>query len=353
MKKFTLLTLLALFATTLTAAEVPQALQDKALMFAPEIDTNGDNVVTIAELEAIRDELPKKFQRKLNEMEAAGITDNKQEAEKTTTEQVEKTEIPQEQVSTPAPKRDLTDTDHTKGRRVLFMGHSFFKNTVDYVPMHMKKYGLANHYQENVYRWGPSGAPGSMWKRDNGEVTIAKEKLRKGEFDCLAMTYYPGIGSTVQDYSNWLDLAIQGNKDIRFYIYLPWKKYKGQSIDEYKAESLVGRKVAMSIFDEVEKKYPNNKVTVVPMGDFMMKLWELYEAGKLKEIDALQLDKTQKDKCLFIDKKGHAGTIPSKQGAMLWLASLYNVDLNTYDYDTGTATDLRPIAQEVIDNLNR
>ena len=46
---------------------------------------------------------------------------------------------------------------------------------------------------------------------------------------------------------------------------------------------------------------------------------------------------------LFVDDKGHQGDIIIETGSLLWLKSIYNVDLSTNTYETGFNTDLHEI----------
>ena len=56
-----------------------------------------------------------------------------------------------------------------------------------------------------------------------------------------------------------------------------------------------------------------------------------------------------KSSSIFTDKKGHQGQIVIETGTMIWLNSIYNVDLSSFNYDTGFSTDLHAVAQDIID----
>ena len=43
---------------------------------------------------------------------------------------------------------------------------------------------------------------------------------------------------------------------------------------------------------------------------------------------------------LFVDTKGHQGDIIVEAGSLVWLKSIYGVDLNAFEYDTGFNTCL-------------
>ena len=53
---------------------------------------------------------------------------------------------------------------------------------------------------------------------------------------------------------------------------------------------------------------------------------------------------------LFVDNKGHQGDIIREAGSLLWLKSIYSVDLNTFSYDTGFNTNLNEIVNQIVDS---
>lgn len=57
-----------------------------------------------------------------------------------------------------------------------------------------------------------------------------------------------------------------------------------------------------------------------------------------------------KSTSIFSDEKGHQGQIVIETGTMVWINSIYNVDLSSFNYVTGFNTDLNYIAQDIIDN---
>ena len=52
---------------------------------------------------------------------------------------------------------------------------------------------------------------------------------------------------------------------------------------------------------------------------------------------------------IFTDQKGHQGEIVRETGGLMWLNSIYNVELRTNTYDTGFNTDLHEIARQIMD----
>ena len=71
-------------------------------------------------------------------------------------------------------------------------------------------------------------------------------------------------------------------------------------------------------------------------------------------IDSLLLDQINmfgsRENSIFTDQKGHQGDIVRETGGLVWLNSLYNVDLSANNYETGFNTDLHEIAIDIINN---
>ena len=76
-------------------------------------------------------------------------------------------------------------------------------------------------------------------------------------------------------------------------------------------------------------------------------LREMFDAGDLPDVTQLNHDQTG----IFTDQKGHAAPILVELGNLVWLRAIYGVDLATYDYDPGYETDLKAIAQTIVDGV--
>ena len=51
---------------------------------------------------------------------------------------------------------------------------------------------------------------------------------------------------------------------------------------------------------------------------------------------------------IFTDLKGHQGDIVRQTGGLMWLSSIYKVDLSTRNIETGFNTDLHAIAADIL-----
>jgi hypothetical protein len=75
-----------------------------------------------------------------------------------------------------------------------------------------------------------------------------------------------------------------------------------------------------------------------------VELWRLFDQGKLPEVAEL---KSRDNPSIFLDNTGHGDEVVIKTGTLLWLASIYKADLNEYDWDPQTETDLKALAQKI------
>lgn len=186
-----------------------------------------------------------------------------------------------------------------------------------------------------------------LWESREADVVKAKELLRSGRVDLLGLTYYyPGKGSDLSDYRKWVDLALKYNARTRFVIQSPWARYNNSSFAAYEAAVEEGLKNVHRLIDQLRAAYPGTSFYCIPQGRWMVGLWRLYNRGELPEISAVQ-EAPPLTTCLFIDKLGHGGKIPVEMGALLWLAVIYQVDLNQYGWETNTRADLKKLAQDI------
>ena len=252
----------------------------------------------------------------------------------------------------PEPENNST----TKGYNCLFMGHSFFAPIAKSLAKHPQRCGFTEHKQTVVFHPGKKGTPGMMWKSPKEDIVNAKKLIGTGTVDYLGLTHYLGIGSDLSDYQLWIDLALKHNPNTRFVIQASWAQYKSKTFDKYEADCEARLKNVKNIIDQLRKLYPSISFQCIPQGRWMTGLWRLFNEGNLPEISVVKraLKKDRKGKkeepYLFADRKGHGGRLPVKMGTLLWLAVIYKVDLNKYQFDTDTKYDLKKLAQDIAQN---
>ena len=104
-----------------------------------------------------------------------------------------------------------------------------------------------------------------------------------------------------------------------------------------------------SIVNPLRSEFPDTKIFTIPTG------WASFDLAQMKQNNELLDDIAYfgpEATSLFTDQKGHQGSIIVETGSLVWLNSLYNVDLITHDYETGFNTDLHEIALQITDNHN-
>ena len=84
----------------------------------------------------------------------------------------------------------------------------------------------------------------------------------------------------------------------------------------------------------------------MPFGEAAIAMRELYDAGELPDVT----QPIDTETGMFIDTRGHAAPILIELGSLVWLRAIYGVDLSTYDHDPGYLTDLKALANAIVDD---
>lgn len=235
------------------------------------------------------------------------------------------------------------------GIKAVFIGHSFFRPFADEMPFHATQAGIVGHTQNVVFRGGANGAPEALW---NDPVTRAEIQgyLDAGDVEVFGMTGhsdYPALTG----YINWFDYALAQNPNTRFMLALPWL---GQPAS-YTASAYASAWHAThagpwhDFVDTMRALYPNVDIFCNPYGQSGPELRLLFDAGNLPGITAVQGPAATS---LHTDTLGHAGHILKDLGELVWLNRIYDIDLLTYGYNPPWTTDLKAIAQSIMDAHN-
>lgn len=108
---------------------------------------------------------------------------------------------------------------------------------------------------------------------------------------------------------------------------------------------MVNDLVHKTMVDELRNEFPETKIFTIPTG------WSSFNINQMLDNKTLLDDINYmgtKPNSLFVDQKGHQGQIIIETGALVWLNSIYNIDLRTNDYETGFRTDLHQIATDIM-----
>lgn len=255
----------------------------------------------------------------------------------------------------------------TQGYNMLLIGNSFFKPYADHLNTLATEANFDEHNSTIVKRGGELGRPINLWNDSNTEEhQLIKSTLDQGNIEVFGMTSGYDIDSDnpTEGHSAWINYALQNNPNIIIFIAIPtfdfpngesngtrpdWNTFASDngfnSIQEF-YDYYVNEMVHKEIVDELRLEFPSTKIFTIPTG------WAAKNLAQMNLDNELLDDISMigpKSTSIFTDEKGHQGQIVIETGTMIWLNSIYNVNLSSFNYDTGFNTDLHAIAQDIID----
>ena len=263
----------------------------------------------------------------------------------------------------PSPPLEVTETvesvDIVEGKKVLYIGHSFGRPFARELPSFVEMAGIDNHVQEIVFRGGPNGSPQSLWEDPKVRVEI-QDILAEGDTDLLVMICCSEnfLESRQSDWAveNWIDYAVSVNPDTDFALALPWPDYPEdyENNEAYSERIIEAHASAWHPFiDDLRALYPQSEIKSIFHGRAAVELRGLFESGSLPEISKMT---SKRPPGLFTDRKGHAGQILLDLGTLIWLGTIYDIDMNDFPVSElkingeSYETDLLGMAQEILDD---
>ena len=273
---------------------------------------------------------------------------------------------PQETLDTtisPSPPSEVTETVESvgivEGKKILYIGHSFGRPFARELPSFVEMAGIDNHVQEIVFRGGPNGSPQSLWEDPKVRVEI-QDILAEGDTDLLIMICCSEnfLESRQSDWAveNWIDYAVSVNPDTDFALALPWPDYPEdyENNEAYSERIIEAHESAWHPFiDDLRELYPQSEIESIFHGRAAVELRGLFESGSLPEISKMT---SKRPPGLFTDRKGHAGQILLDLGTLIWLGTIYDIDMNDFPVSElkingeSYETDLLGMAQEILDD---
>jgi hypothetical protein len=242
---------------------------------------------------------------------------------------------------------DPNDCAAATGCNTLFIGHSFFNPIAKGMADHAHRAGLPDHSQEVVFSGGASGSPQALWE-NAGKRNEIQNILNSGDIQLFGMTYHPNYPG-IEGYQNWVAYALQKNPGTMFFIAMPWLT-NPESMSAAQYESIWEAGLPLAIhghIDTLREHYPENVFYCIPYGQAAIELYKLYEAGDLPDVQTLV--NIGGSDAVFRDSFGHPDDILVTLAQLVWLSAIYGIDLSTYSYDPGYVTDLKAIAQGIVD----
>ena len=273
---------------------------------------------------------------------------------------------PQETLDTsiaPSPPSEVTETvetvDIVEGKKVLYIGHSFGRPFARELPSFVEMAGIDNHVQEIVFRGGPNGSPQSLWEDPKVREEI-QNILSEGDTDLLVMICCSEnfLESRQSDWAveSWIDYALSVNPDTDFALALPWPDYPEdyENNEGYSERIIEAHESAWHPFiDDLRDLYPQSEIQSIFHGRAAVELRGLFESGSLPEISEMT---SKRPPGIFTDRKGHAGQILLDLGTLIWLGTIYDIDMNDFPVSElkingeSYETDLVAIAKEILDD---
>ena len=273
---------------------------------------------------------------------------------------------PQETLDTsiaPSPPSEVTETveivDIIEGKKVLYIGHSFGRPFARELSSFVEMAGIDSHVQEIVFRGGPNGSPQSLWEDPKVREEI-QNILAEGDTDLLVMICCSEnfLESRQSDWAveNWIDYALSVNPDTDFALALPWPDYPEdyENNEAYSERIIEAHASAWHPFvDGLRDLYPQSEIQSIFHGRAAIELRGLFELGSLPEISEMT---SKRPPGIFTDRKGHAGQILLDLGTLIWLGTIYDIDMNDFSVSElkingeSYETDLVAIAKEILDD---
>lgn len=157
-------------------------------------------------------------------------------------------------------------------------------------------------------------------------------------------------------YSEWIHYALQNNPNIKVFISLSGPDFPSDWQQTAEAAGFNSMQAAwqaymyggvhQTLLELLRDEFPSTNFFTIPTGQATLTLKKMYDDDEL--LDDVAFEGPQASS-LFTDPKGHQGDIIRTTGSLVWLNALYGVDLPTYSYDSGFNTDLKGIAQTIMD----
>ncbi len=254
----------------------------------------------------------------------------------------------------------------TKGYNMLLIGNSFFRPYADKLDGMAIDAGFINHNSTIVFRGGSNGRAINLWNDStSAEHNLIKSTLDQGNIDCIGMTSGFDPDNSIEGFTAWIEYALQNNPDITIFISIapfdyPFGNANGTRSDwvttaadngfnsiQEMYEFYISDIQHNTIVDQLRIEFPSTKIFTIPTGWATFNLYQMHLDNQL--LDTLTMTGPRATS-IFTDAKGHQGDIVRETGGLIWLSSIYNVDLDTNTYQTGFNTDIHQIAKQIRDS---
>jgi hypothetical protein len=227
----------------------------------------------------------------------------------------------------------------------VLMGNGAFDPLAAGLDAHASANGFVDSSTTRFQADGDQGAPQAFWD-DPAARDAIQAVLEVGDVDLLGMIY-SGVYPEIDGYKTWIKYALGRNPDTRIFIAVPSAANADvYTAAQYEANFDVTHAAAHALVDDLRNVFPNVDIYCVPTGESAVELYKLYEDVALPDVSAII---GPAETSLFSDFEGNPGDILVEMGQLLWLRSIYGVDLAGYVYAPPYVTDLKALAQVTAD----
>ena len=248
--------------------------------------------------------------------------------------------------------------ENSQGYNMLLIGNSFFRPYAEKLDDLAIQAGFENHSSIRITRGGDNGRPINFWNDSNSNEHLQiKSALDQGNIDIFGMTPGNEPEDRTEGHRAWINYALQNNPNITIFIAIPqidfpadWEQRAQeygfdtvQELNDYFIDGIVHNEMV----DVLRSEFPSVKIFTIPTGLASINLDQMNMNNELlDDISRFGPRATS----LFVDNKGHQGDIIVETGSLIWLNSIYGVDLRTFSYDTGFNTDLHETANQIMES---
>ena len=245
------------------------------------------------------------------------------------------------------------------GYKMLLMGNSFFRPYAETFDDMVSYTEIENHDATIVFRGGENGRPINLWNDSTTEEhQLIKSTLDQGNIELFGMTseYDFDSDNPTEGHSAWIQYAVDRNPNISIFLATPAITYPAdweESAQEFGLDTVdefydyFDNSVHSNIVDQLRIEFPSTIIFTIPTGRVTQNIVDMYNDNSL--LDDIDFFGTQSS-AIFRDNLGHQGDIVLEGGGMVWLNSVYQINLEDFNYDTGFNTDLHQIAIDVMNN---
>ncbi len=219
------------------------------------------------------------------------------------------------------------------GLRIVATGHSWMRPGFGTLPEIAKAAGIEQRLRVN-YRGGERGAARMMWELENGILSsggkpnpVCMSAITTGEWDAMMWGSY--TNDWPEYYFGWIDFCLKFNPKMEFYVFNGWPQWadgfgtgdRKPGIENYRARAKKTDKTLTKQIAGLDKRYPG-KVHIMPTNEAMLAALELYFAGKLPGIKALNRKTEGRSPSIWSDG-GHLGDGMAWLEGYVFYATLY------------------------------